>query len=176
MLINLENLKLLLMRAHQLAAVTDVQTFVLSDKDSHNPLFAPFLHRTHTHARTHRRLLSICDLHREAMKVCNDATWQPIKLERDEDAIRLSSTLELLPTKQMEGAKRRGSLFLEGDESFQGERAMSAQTFDITSNDWEEMIIECDQLCHRASVCSSRLHPTVGFKGRTADEVYIWEK
>lgn len=47
MLINLENLKLLLMRAHQLAAVTDVQTFVLSDKDSHNPLFAPFLHRTH---------------------------------------------------------------------------------------------------------------------------------
>lgn len=174
MLINLENLKLLLMRAHQLAAVTDVQTFVLSDKDSHNPLFAPFLHRTHTH--THRRLLSICDLHREAMKVCNDATWQPIKLERDEDAIRLSSTLELLPTKQMEGAKRRGGLFLEGDESFQGERAMSAQTLDIASNDWEMTIIECDRLCHRASVCSSRLDPTVGFKGRTADEVYIWEK
>lgn len=52
MLINLENLKLLLMRTHQLAAVTDVQTFVLSDKDSHNPLFAPFLHRAHTHTHT----------------------------------------------------------------------------------------------------------------------------
>lgn len=78
---------------------------------SHTTLkqFAPSLHHTYTH--TNRQWLSICELRREAMKVCNDATWQPIKPERDEDAIRLSSTLELLPTEQMEGAKRKGVYF-----------------------------------------------------------------
>lgn len=68
---------------------------------------------THTHCQ----LLSICGLCREAIKVCNDATWQPIKPQRDEDAIRLSSTLELVPTKQMEEEKRRGGLFLEGERT-----------------------------------------------------------
>lgn len=58
-----------------------------------------------SHKHTHCQLLSICALCREAMKVCNDATWQPIKPQRDEDAIRLSSTLEPVPKKQMEGAK-----------------------------------------------------------------------
>lgn len=88
---------------HMLAAVADVPTLFFLEVWSHTTpkQFAPALHCTSTH--TYRQLLSICEL--EAMRVCNDATWQPIKQERDEDAIRLSSTPELLPTKQMEGAE-----------------------------------------------------------------------
>lgn len=74
MLINLENLKLLFMRAHQLAAVTDVQTFVLSDKDSHNPLFAPFLHRTHT--RTH--IVGYCQY-----VICTGKQWKCVMMLPD---------------------------------------------------------------------------------------------
>ena len=84
-------------------------------------------HQTHTHTHTHYQLLSICELRGEAMKECNDATWQPIKPERDEDAIRLSPALELPPTEQMEGARGERVLFLEGEESFQGERWFPGQ-------------------------------------------------
>lgn len=57
-------------------------------------------HGLHTHTHTHA--VSYYLQVSRAGKVCKVAAWQPNKPARD-DAIRLSSTLELLPINQMEG-------------------------------------------------------------------------
>lgn len=77
-------------------------------------------------------------------KLYNDATWQPIKPEKDEDTIGLSSTLELQPTNQMDGSegeknnnnKRRGFLSLETGKIFHGERDESLTGDQMIARRW----------------------------------------
>lgn len=62
----------------------------------------------------------------------------------------MSPALELPPTEQMEGARGERVLFLEGEESFQGERMISGPTFDTMPSDGETTIVfVCDQLCRQ---------------------------
>lgn len=120
----------------------------------------PSLQHTHTHTHTYCQVLSICELRGEAMKVCNDATWQPIKPERDEDAIRLSSTLELVPAKQMEAAK-------EEEVYFWRERVFSGWVDDFCADIWHDIRwLRADDYCVWSAVssciCSRRLDSTAG--------------
>ncbi len=61
------------------------------------------------------------------MKVCSDATWQPIKLETDEDVIRLSSMLKLLRPNRWK--ERKEVYFWRDEECFQGDDICA--TFDM---------------------------------------------
>lgn len=168
MLLNLETSEHSDLRTHRQAAVAAVQTHF--QPCGPQTIFASLRH-TNTH--TYHQLLSVCELHWEAMKVFNDAVWQPVKPERDEDAIRLSSTLELLPTNWQKERKERRFYF-------EGRGVFSGWADDFCADVWHDIKwLRDDDHCVRSAascICWLWVDSAPELKGQAEDEVSTREK